>query len=88
MRYGVMEIYQHRVCDRSGHIILSREIELPSLRDAMAYANSRLTSTVRELTETQFDPRGRIEIADRNGDPVARIYFTEAYHLAALPTGF
>ena len=76
MRYRRMPTYHHRVCDRSGQILQDEKIQVPGRREAIAYANSGLSGVMRTLFP--LHPGGRVEIADSDGHPIARIYFAEA----------
>lgn len=71
-----MLTYYQRTCDKSGAILREEKLEASGLRHAMAQASSRISSMVGSAGQT-FDPRGRIEITDRDGHPVARIYCAE-----------
>ena len=71
-----MLTYYQRVCDRKGTTLREERLEAPDLRHAMAQVNRRLCS-IRRATTPAFDPNGRIEIADCDGRPVARIYCAE-----------
>jgi hypothetical protein len=51
-----------------------------STREAMTYVHNHLASTLRGLPQEKFDPAGNIEIADQDGNPVARIYFSEVLY--------
>jgi hypothetical protein len=72
-----MLTYYQRTCDRKGTILSQEKLKARCLQDAMAHVNSRLSSMARQKPSHQFDPSGRIEIADYDGRPVARIYCAE-----------
>jgi hypothetical protein len=72
-----MPIYQQRLCNRTGQILQSATVELPSLQEAMAHANSGVRKMMTCLPAQQFDPSGRIEIVDSEGHTIARVYCAE-----------
>ena len=72
-----MLTYYQRICNRKGIVLCQEELKARCLQDAMAQVNGRLSSMVRQRPSDQFDPSGRIEIADYGGRPVARIYCAE-----------
>lgn len=73
-----MPTYYHRICDRSGRTLQYEKVELSCLQEAMVTANSRVRKMMRQTPHPGFDPNGRIEIVDCDGQPVARIYCAEA----------
>jgi hypothetical protein len=77
MDYTIMPIYQQRLCNRTGQILQSATVELSSLQEAMAHANSGVRKMMTCLPAQQFDPGGRIEILDSDGHAIARIYCAE-----------
>jgi hypothetical protein len=72
-----MATYYERICDRRGTILREERREEPGLRDAMARANGWICSMGGCPASQRFDPHGRVEIADHDGHPVARIYCAE-----------
>ena len=72
-----MPIYHHRLCDGTGRVLHNEQVEVATLVDAMVHANRGMCRIARHFPGRQVDPRGRIEIADAQGLPVARIYFAD-----------
>lgn len=72
-----MAIFYRRMLDRAGRVLHDERLERSDLRAAMADANMLLRNAVGRKLFGQLDPRGRVEIADSNGRPMARINCAE-----------
>ncbi|MGK6323193.1 hypothetical protein ACMGDM_08900 [Sphingomonas sp. DT-51] len=59
-------------------MIADQRLRVPDLWHAMACANRRLCRTFGSSGEPALDPKGRVDVLDRTGVVVARIYCAEA----------
>jgi len=54
------------------------KLEAPNVSTALAKANQRFCSIVSREGLAAIDPKGRLDVLDHQGCPVARIYCAEA----------
>jgi hypothetical protein len=79
-----MPIYYHRACDRSGRTLHQEALECGSLHEAMIEANTRIRCMSLGVAQSDVHPVWRVEIADDDGHPVARIYCMEVIAASAV----
>ena len=78
--YRFMRLYLLALFDQSGRIVDHRRLQAASLSLALAHANRRLCSLLKRAGRSRIDPRGRMDVLDENGMPVARVYCRDALH--------
>ena len=77
-----MSLFSIRSCDRTGGVLDNRTVDAADVYTALAQANRHLRVMVDRREATRLDPRGRIDVVDREGRIVARLNCAEA--LAAM----
>jgi hypothetical protein len=73
-------LYSITLIDHAGRAVESRNIEAINVLAALTQANRRICRIFNSAGRTALDPKGRVDVLDDRGSPVARIYCAEALH--------
>jgi hypothetical protein len=73
-----MSLYSIRFIGDFGREVIGGELEAANVSTALAQANHRFWSIVTRDGVAAIDPKGRLDVLDHQGSPVARIYCAEA----------
>lgn len=73
-----MCLYSLDFIDRAGRRLRRRDVEAPNVSFALAMANQELHSLLNSADRRTLDLKGRVDLMDEDGAPVARIYCADA----------
>ena len=73
-----MSLYSLSLIDSAGHVVDHRSVDAITVSSALAEANRRMCAILGDRDRGTFDPKGRIDVLDQQGSPVARIHCADA----------
>jgi len=73
-----MSLYSLSLIDRAGRVLDHSSVDASTVSGALAQANRRLCAILSDADRSAFDLKGRIDVLDQQGSPVARIHCADA----------